>query len=99
MDGYHGDNCGTIVVGHANTIEQYSTTAGSTSSISGVSGSNQTIEQLNAIKLVQTTKYALESSITKLGPGICLSVIGITTNITATTTLHLLCFYMNIYFM
>jgi methionyl aminopeptidase len=45
LDGYHGDNCGSIVVG---------------------GGSNSTKAQ----KLVDTTKLALDTAVSKLGPGV-----------------------------
>ena len=71
VDGFHGDNCGSLVVGHSHSSSH---PPSSSSSVSSSSVSSECMA--GAVKLVDTTRGALESAIAKLGPGVCLSLIG-----------------------
>ena len=67
VDGFHGDNCGSLVVGHSHSSSHPPSSSSSSVSSESMAG---------AVKLVDTTRGALESAIAKLGPGVCLSLIG-----------------------
>lgn len=62
-DGFHGDNCGTVIVGSA-------------SSSSSGGGSGNVVVDKEAEKLVDATRDALMEAISIVKPGVCLSRIG-----------------------
>lgn len=71
-NGFHGDNCGTIIVG-GEPQETSSSTDGNNIESSGNSNSSVDSE---AEHLVYTAKESLDAAIETCGPGTCLTEIG-----------------------